>query len=58
MVNIRCKDYGFDCDFVSLGKIEGVVFEYWQHMNDTHGIDYSKGTIGEFITKKRSILIQ
>ena len=52
MVSIRCLDYGFDCDFVSLGEIEGVIFDYWQHMNDTHGIDYSKETIGKFITKK------
>jgi len=52
MVSIRCDDYGFDCDFVSLGEIEGVIFDYWQHMNDTHGIDYSKGTIGKFVTKK------
>ena len=52
MVSIRCENYGFDCDFVSLGEIEGVISDYWQHMNDTHGIDYSKETIGKFITKK------
>ena len=52
MVSIRCENYGFDCDFVSLGEIEGVIFDYWQHMNDTHGINYSKGTIGKSIAKK------
>ena len=52
MISIRCDDYGFDCDFESLGEIEGVIFDYWQHMNDAHGIDYLKGTIGKVVTKK------
>ena len=48
---IRCGKYGFDCNYVTMGEIEGVVFDYWKHMNDRHGIDYSKGTIGKFATK-------
>jgi predicted small metal-binding protein len=52
VVSIRCDEYGFDCNYVTFGEIEGVVFDYWKHMNDSHGIDYSKGTVGKFATKK------
>ena len=34
-----------------MGEIEGVVFDYWKHMNDFHGIDYPKVTIGKFANK-------
>ena len=51
VASIRCDEYGFDCNYVTMGEIEGVVFDYWKHMNDSHGIDYSKGTIGKFATK-------
>lgn len=51
MASIRCNEYGFDCNYVTMGEIEGVVFDYWKHMNDCHGIDYSKGTIGKFANK-------
>lgn len=34
-----------------MGEIEGVVLDYWKHMNDCHGIDYSRGTIGKFANK-------
>jgi len=50
MVSIRCEDHGFDCDFVAQGGIEEVIFHYWKHMDEEHGIDYSKGTIGKFVT--------
>ncbi len=52
MASIRCEEYGFDCNYVILGEMEGVIFDYWKHMNDSHGIDYPMGTIGKFVTKK------
>ena len=52
MAYVRCNEYGFDCDYAVLGEIEGVISDYWKHMNDLHGIDYPKGTIGKFVTKK------
>ena len=48
MVSIRCND----CDFESLGKIEGVIFDYWQHMNNTHGMDHAERTIGKRVAEK------
>lgn len=52
MVKIRCDDYGFDCDCILEGSIETVIFDYWIHMNNEHGIDYSKETICSTIQKK------
>ena len=48
MVSIKCND----CDFESLGKIEGVIFDYWQHLNNTHAINHSKEIIDKSNTKK------
>jgi predicted small metal-binding protein len=55
MVNIRCDDYGFDCDYTMEGVIEKVVFDYWEHMNNEHGIDYSKDSIYKSIKKKKTM---
>ncbi len=54
MANIRCMDYGYDCDYMIEDSIEKVVVNYWEHMNNEHGIDYSKGRIAEIIKKKKS----
>jgi len=51
--NIRCNDYGFDCDYTIDGMIEKIIDEYWIHMNNEHGIDYSKETIYTSIKKKK-----
>ena len=53
MASIRCDDYGFDCDYVIMGKVESVIFDYWKHMNNFHGIDYPKGVIERFATKSQ-----
>ncbi len=53
MVNMRCVDYGFDCDYSMEGVIEKVIDAYWEHMNNEHGIDYAKETIYKSIKKKK-----
>lgn len=55
MVNLRCSDYGYDCAYVTDGKVKKVVFDFWEHMNDKHGIDYSKGSILESLKRKNNI---
>ena len=57
IVNIRCDDYGFECDYFMEGIIDQVVDAYWKHMNDEHGIEYSKGTIYKSIYKKYPTLV-
>ena len=54
MANVRCMDYGYDCDYAINDTIEKVVADYWQHMSDEHGIEYAQGRIAEIIKKKRS----
>ena len=52
MVNLRCNDYGYECEYISEGEIDEVVENYKEHMNNEHGIDYSKESILEFIKRK------
>ena len=52
MVNLRCNDYGYECEYVSEGEIEKVVNDFQEHMNDEHGIDYSKEVILDFVKRK------
>ena len=53
MANLRCGDYGYDCDYIIEGAIQKVISDYWKHMNNEHGIDYPKGRIYEIIKKKK-----
>ena len=52
MVDLRCNDYGFECNYISEGNVEKVVFEYWDHMKKEHGIEYDTETIANSIKKK------
>lgn len=56
MVNIRCDDCGFDCNYTVEGEMEPVVFAYWNHMAKEHGIEYSPETLGKYV--KQRILTQ
>jgi predicted small metal-binding protein len=55
VVNVRCDECGFDCDYTATGDLEKVIFDYWDHMNQEHGIEYSPGTIGRYLKKKITI---
>lgn len=54
MVNLRCNDYGYECEYESEGEIDKVIDDYREHMNEEHGIDYSKEVILKFIKRKKS----
>jgi predicted small metal-binding protein len=54
MVRADCKDYGFDCDFMSEGNIEKVVQEFGKHTKEKHGIEYSEETITKYMLNKSS----
>ncbi len=54
MVYLRCEEYGFGCNYVSKGSAEKIVFDFWEHMNKEHGIDYSKETIMDSAKRKNS----
>ena len=53
MAKLVCRDYGFDCDFVSeADDIAKVIVEYSKHSLDEHGIEYSKEALMQFILRK------
>lgn len=53
MAVLKCRDYGFDCDFVAQGNdISKVIDEYGTHSAEEHGIEYSKEALMQFIIRK------
>lgn len=52
VVTVRCDECGFDCNFTTTGNVENVVFDYCDHMNKEHGIEYSPETLGKYVVKK------
>ena len=57
VVSVRCGECGFDCEFTATGNIEKVIFDYWNHMNNEHGIEYSPETLAKYVKKKIPIQI-
>lgn len=52
-VKFVCKDYGFDCEFVTTSNdVVGAIEQYSKHSNDEHGIEYSKEILMQFIIRK------
>ncbi len=53
MPKLRCRDYGFDCEFVAEGEdTVKVIEEYGKHSEEEHGIEYSKESLMQFILRK------
>lgn len=53
MVELKCIDYGFECDYVSCGQMENVIEDFRNHTEEEHGIDYSKEVIMQFLLRKQ-----
>jgi len=52
VLKLRCRDYGYECDFVAEGEIELVLTDFGKHMGEEHGIDYQKEVLMQFILRK------
>jgi len=53
-MKLVCKDYGFECDFVSKNEDgSSVIEEFGKHTLQEHGIDYSEEVLTQFIIRKR-----
>ena len=52
MTSLRCKDYGYECNFQTDGETEKVVIEFRNHSIKNHGIDYGVEALGHFIRRK------
>jgi len=55
MPNLKCKDYGFECDYVAEGEMESVIMKFRDHTEEEHGIDYSKEAIMQFLLRKQGL---
>ena len=53
MTALKCRDYGFECDFEASGETDDIVNRFRGHMDDEHGIDYSKEAILQFVFRKQ-----
>ena len=53
MPKLRCRDYGFDCDFISEApEVAKVIEDYGKHSEEEHGIEYSKESLMQFILRQ------
>ena len=52
MTNLRCQDYGYECEYVTDGNIDKVIDDYRKHMDQEHGIDYSRESVLQFVKRK------
>ena len=52
MIKLTCRDYGFECEFVSEGEVEKILDEFGEHTLNEHGIEYSKEVLMQFILRK------
>ncbi len=55
MINLRCQDYGYECEYVTEGEIDKVVDDYKEHMNDVHGMEYSRESVLLFVKRKNKL---
>ncbi len=53
MAELKARDYGFDDDFAVSGEVEEVIEKFRVHMEEEHGIDYSKEAVMQFILRKQ-----
>ena len=53
MPRLRCKDYGFECEFVAEApEVAKVIDAYGKHSDEVHGIEYSKESLMQFILRQ------
>ena len=55
MAELKCTDYGFECDYVASGEIEKVMEDFRNHTEEEHGIDYSKEAVMLFLSRKQGM---
>lgn len=52
MVKLECRDYGFECDFVTEGDENKILQEFGSHTLEKHGIEYGKEALIQFIMRQ------
>ena len=51
-LEIKVRDYGFDDDSVITGEADEVIEKFRSHMEEEHGIDYSKEAVIQMLTNR------
>jgi len=52
MTQIKCSDYGFECDFVTSGQSNNIAVQFSEHSEHVHGIEYPMQAIDQIIYRK------
>lgn len=53
MTRLSCKNYGFECNFMTNeGEAEKIIDEFREHTIQEHHIDYPEGVLMRFILRK------
>lgn len=52
MVKFACADYGFECQYEAEGEEQEVLKRFMEHSSEAHGIEYSYGTLKQFLLRK------
>ena len=53
MKQLKCSDYGFECDFVtSIESVSSVAAQFSEHSEHVHGIEYPIEVVNQIIYRK------
>ena len=52
MTQLKCADYGFECNFVTSTESGSVSIQFSEHSEHVHGIEYPIEAIDQIIYRK------
>lgn len=52
MTQLKCSDYGFECEFVTSEQSGDVAVQFGEHSEHAHGIEYPIEVIERIIFRK------
>ena len=52
MTQLKCSDYGFECDFVTSVESGNIATQFSEHSEQVHGIEYPIEVIDQMIIRK------
>ena len=56
VMELVCKDYGYDCDFIAKGEnAEEIIKEFGKHTDEEHGLWYSDESLRQILQNKYNI---
>ena len=56
VIELICKDYGHDCDFITKGEnVDDVMKEFGKHSDEEHGLWYSDESLKQIVQNKYNI---